>query len=309
MQKASVILKPSPPYDFELTCGFATHPRGRYGGDIYEDGEFRRLLDVAGQPCLARVRSCGTVDEPCLEAEFAAPELHDSAVVEAQRQIAWILSLQQDVSGFYRMAREDTVLASLVETMRGLHIPHTATVYEGLILAILGQQISSHVARALRSLLISKYGPSLEVEGTIYHGFPRPASLAAATPEELRALGFSGRKSGYIREISQQVESGRLDLEGLRARPDEEIGQTLMALRGVGLWTAHWLFVRAFGRDDGFPHGDLALCRVMGQLFNGGTAFAPEQALEYSRRWVPFRSFVTAYLFAAMRSGYGSLSV
>jgi len=78
----------------------------------------------------------------------------------------------------------------------------------------------------------------------------------------------------------------------------------LTGIRGVGLWTANWLFIRTLGRSDGFPHSDLALCRTLGRLLNGETPLSPEETLEYSRRWSPFRSYVTAYLFAAMRSGY-----
>ena len=127
--------------------------------------------------------------------------------------------------------------------------------------------------------------------------------------DRLRALGFSARKAEYITEISRKVSSGHLDLEGMHALSDEEIIQVLTGLRGVGLWTAQWLLIRALGRDDGFPHGDLALCRILGQLLREGKPFPPEEALEYSRRWAPYRSYVTAYLFAAMRSGYAFLSV
>ena len=89
----------------------------------------------------------------------------------------------------------------------------------------------------------------------------------------------------------------------------EEAIHTLTGLRGVGLWTAQWLLIRALGRDDGFPHDDLALCRVLGQLLNKGKPFQPEEAREYSSRWSPYRSYVTAYLFAAMQSGYAFPSV
>ena len=131
-----------------------------------------------------------------------------------------------------------------------------------------------------------------------------PGDLIAAGVDRLRALGFSARKSQYIADISARVASGQLDLEGLQTQSDEEVTQILTDIRGVGLWTTSWLFIRALGRTDGFPHGDLALCRILGQLLNAGTPLRPEEALEYSHRWAPFRSYVTAYLFAAVRLGY-----
>ena len=71
----------------------------------------------------------------------------------------------------------------------------------------------------------------------------------------------------------------------------------------MGEWTAQWLLIRSFGRSDGFPCGDLALQRTISLLVGGGNILSPHQTLECSRRWSPFRSYVTAYLFAALRSG------
>lgn len=304
MEHVVITLLPTPPYSFDLTAAYATFFRGRHGSDTFEGGIFQRLLDLGDRLCLASVRSSGTVDLPSLEVELTGTALDDTAMAAAQDQIAWILDIAQNLTPFYHLAQNDSTLAPLVQTLRGLHIPHTASVYEALVLAILGQQISSHVARVLRTLLIETYGPALEVSGVTYHSFPRPGDLMAAGVDKLHALGFSARKSQYIVDISTGVASGQLNLEGLRTRSDEEVTRILTDIRGVGLWTTHWLFIRALGRTDGFPHGDLALCRILGQLLNAGTPLRPEEALEYSSRWSPFRSYVTAYLFAAMRSGY-----
>jgi DNA-3-methyladenine glycosylase II len=304
MQQVVITLPPTPPYSFDLTAAYATYFRGRYGGDTFEDGVFQRLLDLGDQLCLTKVRSAGTIDSPTLEVQLIGADLNQVAIAKAQDQLAWILGINQDVTPFNRLAQSDLVLAPLVQALQGLHIPHTASVYEALVLAILGQQISSHVARVLRTLLIERYGPTLELSGISYHSFPRPESLVAAGVAGLRALGFSARKLEYILDISARVASGQLDLESLRVQSDEEVIRVLTGIRGVGLWTANWLLIRALGRTDGFPHGDLALCRTLGHLLNAGAPFKPEEALEYSQRWSPYRSYVTAYLFAAMRSGY-----
>lgn len=304
MKRTAVTLRPTSPYNFDLTAAYATYFRGRYGGDIFEGGVFQRLLDLGDRLCLASIRSSGTIDLPSLEIELIAPALDDTAITKAQNQIAWIMGIDQDITPFYHLAQNDSILASIVQAFRGLHIPHAASVYEALVLAILGQQISSHVARVLRTLLIETYGPTLEVSGIIYHSFPHPDDLMTAGVDGLRALGFSARKSQYITDISAKLIAGQLNLEELRIQPDEEVIRRLTNIRGVGLWTIHWLFIRALGRTDGFPHGDLALCRILSKLLNAGIPLKPEEALEYSYRWSPFRSYVTAYLFAATRSGY-----
>ena len=309
MERTVISLKPEPPYSFNLTAAYATFFRGRYGGDTFDNGLYQRLLDTGECLCLARVRASGTADSPLLNVELFSPSLDGTMVAKVREQISWVLDIGRDIRPFYQMALNDRALAPLIQKLWGLHIPHTASVYEALVQAILGQQISAHVARKLRMRLIETYGSTLEVSGVVYHSFPRPDALVDAGVDGLRALGFSTRKSEYIIDISRKVTSGQLDLESLHAFTDEEAIHTLTGLRGVGPWTAQWLLIRALGRDDGFPHDDLALCRILGQLLNKDKPFQPEEARAYSSRWSPYRSYVTAYLFAAMRSGYAFPSV
>ena len=303
MQQATFTLTPSPPYDFDLTAGYLAYFRGRYAADTFEDGTFRRLLDLRGQLALASARSTGTVMSPRLEVSLHGNGLDQTAVAEARRQMAWMLSTADDLAPFYRMARADTHLAPLAKALHGLHVPHTASTYEGLVLAILGQQISTNVARMLRTLLIEAYGGSMDLNAETYHAFPSPEALVTAGVKGLKAIKFSERKSEYIVDIAARVASGELDLDALRGRPDHDVEQALTSIRGVGPWTAHWLLIRALGHTDGFPHGDLALQRALGLLANGGTPMSAQAALDYSQRWSPYRSYVTTYLFAAVRSG------
>ena len=303
MNHAAFTLRPIPPYDFDLTAGDVVYFRGRYACDRFQDGVFHRLLDLGGRLTLVTVRSSGTLESPRLEAEISSSNLDDDAIAEARRQVAWILGTDDDLEPFSRMALADPKLAPLVRGMRGLHLPHTPSVHEALVLAILGQQISSHVARMLRTTLVETFGARKEFDGETCFAFPRPATLAAAGVDGLRAIKFSARKAEYIVDIATSVASGELDLEGLRGRPAEEAVSALTGLRGVGPWTAQWLLIRAFGHPDGFPYGDLALQRTLGLLANAGAPLSPQEALEYSCRWSPYRSYVTTYVFAAARSG------
>ena len=307
MKTHTFALKPVAPYSFELTAGYLAYFRGRYGADRFEGGVFRRLLDFDGKLVLAEVHEESTLDAPRLEATLIGQELDEGVIRRARDQIAWMLGIDQDVSAFYAMARDDQQLAPIVERLHGLHIPRTASTYEALILAILGQQISIHVARMLRTLLIETYGRSMEHAGATYCAFPAPEALCAAGIDGLRKIKFSGRKSEYIVDIASKVASGELDLDGLRSLSGDEIVERLTALRGIGPWTAHWLMIRSLGHADGFPEGDLALQRTLGFLANSGRRMSAQEALAYSQRWSPYRSYVVTYLFAGVRSGQLSL--
>ncbi len=303
MEQTSVTLIPVPPYDFKLTALSAVHFRDPHATNRFDGTVFHRLLDLHGKLCLTSVSSLGTLDSPQLEVKIAGASLDDTTVAAAKHQTAWLLDTDTDLSPFYIMAAQDTILAPLVDGLRGLHLPHTASVFEALVLAILGQQISSHVAHMLRTQLIETFGTPMKIAGVTYHAFPRPEALVAAGVEGLRAIKFSTRKSEYIVDISAAVASGTLEPEELYHQPDEEVIRLLTSLRGVGLWTANWLLISALGRSDGFPDNDLALLRTLGILVKHSKPLQSEEALQFSSRWSPFRSYVTAYLFAAIRSG------
>jgi DNA-3-methyladenine glycosylase II len=302
LQRASITIQPVPPYDFHLTADYATHFTGRYLWEFYEDGVYRSVLDLGGSLVVVSVRSVGTVEAPRLDVDVAGPMLDDAAVKEAQRQVEWILQTNVDLEPFYRMADADPFLKPLTTAHRGFHVPQGPSVFEGLVSAILGQQISGQVARTLRALLMESYGESLTVDGVTYYAFPRPEALAAAGVEGLRDKKNSGRKSEYIAGIAEKLAAGDIDLEGLYNKSDDEVIETLTALRGVGIWTSHWLLVRTLGRPNGFPHGDLALQKTLGDVVNGGVRMTGEEALEYSLRWSPYRTYVTTYIFGAIRS-------
>ena len=303
MNRSTFHITPTAPYDFDLTVGSMTFFQARHAADLYEDGVLRRVLSLSDKPALVSVRSVGSVDAPCLMVEVSGEGMTTEDIEEAKRLVSHMLATDADIESFYAMALDDPHLTPLVRNMHGLRPTCAPTAYEALVLAILGQQISTHVARMLRNLIIETYGDRITIGGETLHSFPRPETLAEAGVEGLRAIKFSGRKSEYITGISQQIVSGELSLEAMRDLPDEEVVSGLLALRGVGAWTAHWMLIRAFGRPDGFPQGDLALQRMMGILVGDGAPMPPEDALAYSERWAPWRSWVTTYMFGAGRTG------
>ena len=297
-------IAPVPPYDFGLTAECMTYFQSRHAADVYEGGTLRRALWVNGKGALARIRDAGGgVDAPRLAVEVVGEGLADADFAEVERVARRMLCADVDIAPFYDMARADAHLATLASNLYGLRLTLAPTAYEALVLAILGQQISNHVARMLRELLIETYGGRMTIAGEEYRAFPQPDAVAAAGVDGLRAIKFSGRKAEYICDISRLVASGELDLDGLAGLPADEAAARLMALRGVGAWTAQWTLMRALGHTDGFPYGDLALQRMMGALVGDSARMSGEAALARSERWRPWRSYATTYMFGAARAG------
>ena len=305
MDRTDTTIWPVAPFDFEFTAGYHTYFQSRYGTDTMEDGVYRRLLDLEGKLVLASVRSSGSVDSPELEVELQGEGLGLNDVALAKSKVSWLLGVDQDLTPFYAVGRADKAMAGLVEQFYGLHLPHTATVFEALVLAVLGQQISTGVARIIRTLLIETFGLRAEFDGEAYYVFPRPESIWASSPAELHTMKLTQRKSEYVHGLAGSILDSSAGLETLDKLPDREIVDKLVALRGVGIWTAQWVLIRAVGRPDALPLGDLALRRIVSRLFTDGEDVTDAQVEEIAQRWSPYRTFATVYLFSALRTGAG----
>ena len=299
MSSHRLLLRPEPPFDFELTAGYHTYFQARSGADSLTDGTYRRLLDLDGRFALASVRSTGNVDAPALELHLQGNGLAEGDAERARCQVEWMLGAQQQLCPFYEAA--DASLAGLCQRFWGLHLPRTATLFEGLTLAILGQQISAAVARMMRTLLIEHFGASAEFDGVEYYAFPRPEAIYGSTIDELRALKLTQRKAEYLHGLAGAALQP--EWRELTSLDDSELVARLTALRGLGPWTAQWALIRALARPDALPLGDLALRRGVSRLLAGGESVSDADVERLTQRWRPWRSYATTYLFAAMRSG------
>lgn len=342
-ERRHTTIRPVPPYDFALTAAYHTYFQTRSGADVFEDGVYRRLLEFDGRPALISVRSTGSITAPELSLELAGDGLTDAHRQQAAAQAAWMLGTGQELAPFYQQAANDPPLAGLSREFPGLHLPRTATLFEALALAILGQQIAASVARTLRRRLIETYGIAAQFGGETYYAFPRPAAIAAAPPEELRALKLSARKAEYLQNLAAAAlnmpgdaaargpglgdaaeSGGDTDipgdaewggdaaipggmapdgLESLAQLPEAEFTARLTALRGIGHWTAQWALVRGLARPDALPLGDLALRRAVSRLYRDHAPTTDADVAETAQRWRPYRTYATVYLFAALRRG------
>ena len=303
MDRLTLNIHPLPPFDFELTAGYHTYFQARYGTDAWEDGTYRRLLDLDGKLALASVRSNGSLDAPELELVLRGDDVTLQDGARASRQLTWLLGADQDLGPFYALAECDPVMSLLVRRFQGLHLPHTATVFEALVLGVLGQQISASVARIIRTLIIETFGASAGFDSVTYYAFPKPEAIWQSSPEELRTMKLTQRKSEYIHGLAAAALDPAVGLERMAGLSDAEVTGRLTALRGIGRWTAQWVLIRGLDRPDALPLGDLALRRVVSRLFRGGGEVTDAEVEELARPWSPYRSYATAYLFTALRSG------
>ena len=182
------------------------------------------------------------------------------------------------------LAALDGRFAAALELTGPLPLRRQADGFGALLDAIVGQQVSVASARAIWGRMAAA-------------GLTRREAMAEASDEDLRAVGLSRQKARYGRELARAA----LDFEALRFRPDHEVVATLVALPGIGSWTAEIYAMFALGRADVFAPGDLALQEAARLLFD-----LPERPNERALRamaleWSPWRAVAARALWAYYR--------
>lgn len=286
------------PFDFHLTVGHQTHFQGRAGADLYADGTYYRALRRNKDIIVAAAKP---TDDGQLEVRLLSAG-GERELEFASEAMTHLLALNIDLTGFYALLEHDQVLGGAVGQLYGLRPPRAESVFEALVVAIIGQQISANVARVIKDGLMAAYGTPVEAEGHALHAFPLPQSFNNATPDELRALKLSARKAEYIQDTARRTLEGELEVERFVDMDNEEVIAELIKIRGIGRWSAEWMLMRALGRQDVLPAGDLALRKVVQELyFNGATITEAQFAAFGEERWAPYRGLATAYLFSHLR--------
>jgi len=194
-----------------------------------------------------------------------------------------------DASGFERAVGElvhrDLDLAGVLDRFGPPPFWTREPGFPTLVLFILEQQVSLASARAAYDRLLQ------EVDVL------EPEALLALDDATLRVAGFSRQKTGYGRDLARAVSSGTLDLEGLARRPDAEVRSALMAVRGIGRWTADVYLLSCLRRPDVWPVGDLALARAVGEVKGVETGPGTAELEAVAEPWRPWRAAAARILW------------
>ena len=162
--------------------------------------------------------------------------------------------------------------------------------YEALARAIVGQQLSTKAAGSIWERLVAAFG------GT----FPQPAEIIAADPESLREAGLSRAKVGFLRDLAERIEDGRLDLRRLAGLPDEDVVAELIQIKGVGPWTAEMFLIFHLGRPDVVSTGDLGIRRAVQVAYGLDDLPGPHDLERIAEPWRPHRTLACLYLWRSL---------
>jgi DNA-3-methyladenine glycosylase II len=190
----------------------------------------------------------------------------------------------------------DPAMAALIERHGPLTIEHRRAdrpedPFEVLTRTIVGQQVSTAAARTIWDRVCEAFG-----------GHPPTPEEAIAGAAELRACGLSGRKVSYVEGLAEMAASGELELDRLEDMGDAEVIDALVAVRGLGRWSAEMFLMFHLARPDVFSGGDLGLRNGIAIALELEEPPTPKEAEGIAERWSPNRTLASIYLWEAVHA-------
>jgi len=197
------------------------------------------------------------------------------------------------------LAAADPTMAGLIERLGKIDIAtrlkrrseeRPADAYGALLRAIVGQQLSTKAARTIYGRVLELFGGST----------PSPKQLLEADEADLRAAGLSGRKVEYVRDLATHVIDGELELDRLDQLGDEEVIEEIVAVRGLGVWTAEMFLLFHLERPDVLSGGDLGIRKAVQIEYGLKEMPTPTRVVEIGEPWRPHRSLASLYLWESL---------
>ncbi|NWN51045.1 DNA-3-methyladenine glycosylase 2 family protein [Pseudomonas sp. MAFF 301514] len=278
-----------PPYDWAAMVGFLS-ARAIAGLETVEAGVYRRSISLGGRHGWISVAP-GVGDWLDVAVDFADA----AALPQIERRLRNLFDLDAQPQRINPQLATDPLMAQLVAARPGLRVPGTWDGLELAIRAVLGQQITVVAAIRLAGKLVAQYGQLLETPyAGITHVFPAPEVLAAA---DLATLGMPKARGRTLSGVAQAL----LDDPGLfepKACLKEGVAR-LVALPGIGDWTAQYIAMRQMREADAFASGDIGLINALAAL-EGGPVSA-RQLLARAEAWRPLRAYAAQHLWTSLQ--------
>ena len=292
-----VVLDVRPPFDVASAFDFL-RARAVPGGEVLSDGGYMRGVALRGVSGVLSIRP--VPERSAIAVEVSSP-LAPALMTIAARARRMFDSDADPIAIGAHLA-QDPLLAPRVASRPALRVMGAFDPFEWAIRAVLGQQISVRGARTIAGRLLAQFGVPLGRvgrdgdEGAPAFAWPDAARLAEAKEEALASIGLTRARARTVASVARAVAGGALSLD--RGADPAVVRAALLAVPGVGPWTAQYIEMRALGWPDAFPAGDLGLRKALGGI---STAECEARA----ERWRPWRAYAAAHLWKGLSEETG----
>lgn len=190
------------------------------------------------------------------------------------------------------LGKRDRVMRKLIPQLGEARLSSRGDAFTTLARSIVGQQISVAAAQAVWQ----RFGALAKLSAERL----APAAVLALDVAAMRAAGLSARKVEYLRDLASHFDAGTVHETDWAAMDDEAIVDELVAIRGIGRWTADMFLIFYLMRPDVMPLDDVGLMKGISQHYFSGEPVSRAEAREVGDAWAPFRSVATWYLWRSL---------
>jgi len=296
----SVRLPWRPPYDWQGMLEFLAG-RATPGVEQVLNDRYLRSIEVNGQ---TGVIEC-SADTAGNALRLTLHGVATQDLLPLVQRVREIFDLDAPVADIRGVLSKDAVLAPLLRARPGIRVPGAWDGFELTVRAILGQQVSVKAATTLAGRIAARYGTAISIPASLANEhdglelacvFPTPQKLARA---QFRDVGLVTSRADTIRRLAKAVCEGRLQFD--QARHPDELCRELVAIKGIGDWTAQYVAMRALKNPDAFPASDLGLLQATGHSGASGIRALRERA----EAWRPWRAYAALLLWSSLSNSGG----
>lgn len=281
------------PLQYRVDEVLAFHARDAEGLAEQVSGRtLRKAVLLGGVPLLFAVDFLDGEARCRIEADG---ELDAATWALAGEALRSMLALRIDPAPFAAFVRGDAFFGPLVARLPGLRIVQSATVFEALTWAIIGQQINLPFAIGLRRTFIAQAG---RPHSSGLWCYPEAADVARLALDTLTSRKFSRAKAETLLRVARMVADGELDVR-LNDDPQDSVAQ-LLAIKGIGPWTVNYTLLRGYGYADCSLEGDVAVRSAIGRAQGMAEKPSIAQAQDWLAAYAPHRTMAAAYLWASL---------
>jgi len=257
-----------------------------------------KAVSIDGKNIIIRISN----QDDYLSLEFLSGDVDADTKIKVGCYVDEWFDLNRDLEPFYQLASKDHLISEVVSSYKGLRIIGVEDLFEALCWAIMGQQISLHVAYSLKQKLVTTFGESVNFKNKTYWLFPTPEKIESISLEDLREISFTQRKAEYVLGVAKLMKAGSLSREQFEGHSLEQMEKELTAIRGIGKWSANYVIMRCFRHPDAFPLADVGLHNALKKLLNRDEKPGMQEIELLAENWTGWRAYATFYLWRTLQT-------
>ena len=199
-----------------------------------------------------------------------------------------------DIELALKYLSRDKDLKTLIDHFGVITLKRRRNYFKSLLRSIIHQQLSGKAAKTIENRFLELYNGNR---------YPTPEEVLKTPAEAIQNVGISRMKTEYIRGLAKIIDDGEIRLDKLTELSNDEVGNVLKEVKGIGQWTVDMFLIFSLNRPDIFPLNDLGIQKGLMLLLGRQKILSRESMLSHSKKWKPYRTLASLYLWKIVDEG------